>query len=659
MRKLKNLLLWSCLFILPAILGVLDATNCISWGHSFYKLLDIAVVLFLIWFAGCIFLLCIKKDRWLILDNILKVVSVISVSAVLVVAILYLTAKNYPYTGDFSIHTPILRNKTVMAIVPHQDDDINLVGGIVEPYLENNSEVIVVFTTNGDYEWPAELRAKEVLNALTPLGIRKENIYYLGFGDQWIGQSDENGDYEHIYLGPEPDALWTSHFGATETYGSESIDCYLKLPYTKNNYLHSIKSLILKKRPDVILATDFDNHLDHKGTSLLFEQAMGQLLKEAPDYHPTVYKGFCYGTAWYAPEDFYDDVNLLSSKKPDEETWLGSAYTYRWEDRYRFPVGARNRNHILSQNSVFSSTKAYYIAEAYKRAPGILNGDKVFWERRTDSLLYDAEISVNGQQTHLLNNFQLIDFKRFCFPQDISAESGFCGAVECGQNGTVRIVLPNAVTANQLSLYDHPDPEVNILGGDITFSDGSKIYFSSLETDGSATEISFSARQIQWLEITVTDAEGVSPGLTEIELYFDTDATPESFLMAVDQDDNFVYDYILQDEDTITLDIRQFPDGTLLGADQVEMTFRAEGKNSGYTWENGRLRIRCGKNETCTVTLDKDGMSTTFTVSNPYTIKIRAIELLRKVDQQSIKSEAMLKEVYKIFFGKVQSTLLF
>ena len=37
-----------------------------------------------------------------------------------------------------------------MILVPHEDDEINLAGGVIEEYLKHGSEVYVVFSTNGD-----------------------------------------------------------------------------------------------------------------------------------------------------------------------------------------------------------------------------------------------------------------------------------------------------------------------------------------------------------------------------------------------------------------------------------------------------------------------------------------------------------------------------
>jgi hypothetical protein len=237
---------------------------------------------------------------------------------------------------------------------------------------------------------------------------------------------------------------------------------------------------------------------------------------------------------------------------------------------------------------------------------------------------------------------------------DLSDRYGFCSAVSCGEGQTVRVQLQDTVTANMLYLYDHPDLESNILGGVITFSDGSTIELPELEKDGSVTAVPFSQKQIDWLEITVTEAEGSRPGLTETELYFDTVTDRESFLMAVDQDDNFVYDYVLQEEETLVLDLYQFPNGKLLNWDEVSILFEATGKESGYSLENGQLVIRCAPSEDCAVAITKDGTGTTFTVSNPSMAERYLVQLLRKVDETSISCKFLLSSVVEVIEYKLE-----
>lgn len=652
MKKLKDLLFFSCLFILPEFLLIFIVANKIPESNAFSVFWGVNTAFLLTWLGGCVFLL-FRKSHCKKFSCLLTVACIASLCIVLPLIALSLFIANFPNIGSFCIQTPVFEDKSVMVIVPHQDDDINLVGGLIEPYIENNSEVTVVFTTNGDYRGLSEVRAKEVLAALTPMGIQKENIYYLGFGDKWTPKTFEQETINHIYLSPDPDTIWNSHFGATNTYGTKAIDCYLDLPYTKNNYVLSIRSLILEKKPEIIFAIDLDRHVDHEASSLLFETAMGQILKAEPDYHPTVYKGFGYSTAWQAIYDYYSDINPISTKQPEDDVWNQTSFAYRWEDRLRFPMGDQNRNLLLSNNSVFKALKAYQSATAYQMAPSVLNGDKVFWKRRTDSLLYNAHIQLDGQPTELLNNFQLVDLQNLDWQEGLLDD--FSGAVECSQRTTIHIQLLETVTANCLTLYDHPDGTSNILSGSVSFSDGTTMDFGELEKSGSATNILFSDKELQWLEITITETEGTCPGLTEIELYWDTDAEQESFLMVLDPDDNFVYDYILQNEDSVVLKLYQFPYGNLSTFEDVSITFEATGAECDYTLEDNRLLIHCTKHETCTVTLSKDGASTTFTVSNPHNAKVYVVKLLRGVDWTSIQTEWRLKDnIRKLFSNTVK-----
>ena len=70
-------------------------------------------------------------------------------------------------------------------------------------------------------------------------------------------------------------------------------------------------------------------------------------------------------------------------------------------------------------------------------------------------------------------------------------------------------------------LYDRPNPNDQITGGTIQFSDGSTVTIGPLNNDGSATAVSFPARTITSLQLNITS---VSPttrnvGLAEIQVF--------------------------------------------------------------------------------------------------------------------------------------------
>ncbi len=190
-------------------------------------------------------------------------------------------------------------NKKVMLIVPHEDDDINVLGGVIDEYIQYGSELYVVFTTNGDYygREVAEQRIHEALSLYRYLRVPEDNIVFLGYGDYLCK------DGHHIYNGSE-DEVFASGAGMSETYATEDHPPYKeKQPFTKENILNDLRSVILDVRPDVIFCVDYDPHVDHEACSLFFEKAMGKILLEELDYSPEAYKGFGYSTAWEAEKD--------------------------------------------------------------------------------------------------------------------------------------------------------------------------------------------------------------------------------------------------------------------------------------------------------------------------------------------------------------------
>ena len=73
----------------------------------------------------------------------------------------------------------IYADKSVLLIVPHQDDDINLMGGMLEEYVRYKSDIRICFYTNGDFEVSAETRLNESLKVAEFYGISAENIIFM------------------------------------------------------------------------------------------------------------------------------------------------------------------------------------------------------------------------------------------------------------------------------------------------------------------------------------------------------------------------------------------------------------------------------------------------------------------------------------------------
>ena len=74
-------------------------------------------------------------------------------------------------------------SRTLMVIIPHEDDEINLAGAVIYHARKLGIRVICVFTTNGDWKYPGFICLKEVIQALAVLGVPEKDIVFLGYPD--------------------------------------------------------------------------------------------------------------------------------------------------------------------------------------------------------------------------------------------------------------------------------------------------------------------------------------------------------------------------------------------------------------------------------------------------------------------------------------------
>lgn len=503
---------------------------------------------------------------------------------------------------EFQVQTPLFTGRHVLVLVPHQDDEVCLAGGVIEQYRAAGSRVSLVYATNGDYQGLAEVRSREALAAAAVMGIGPEDVYYLGYGNQWQPQGEE----KHLYFSADGGKVWTSHYGATGTYGTEAIGVWRQSAYTRDNFLRDLTDLILELRPDVIYCNDQDPHHDHMALDLFFEEAMGTILAMGLDYHPTVYKGLSYGTGWYAEADFAGSASLHASRHPGWDYWERLGIPYDWDTRVRLPMGAENLSPILSENTVYRALHCFESQDAGSHARQVLNGDKVFFERRTDSLLYDGVFYGGLEQVTVWNDFKLKDSEEFS------------GLTNSGWDfdGSITVRLPEPVQMNEIRLHTDPGSD-SIWNGYIRFSDGSREEFRVLTAKGVGV-LSFPARTVSAFEILSTAIYGEKPKVTEIEGFYRRPEEPQ-LLMAVDEQDDFAYDYWIPAGDTAEFGLYAYPQGSVGGWADVQISMVG---SRGCKWELdpqlGVLRVTCPPEGRAVITVTaSDTVQTTFTVSNP------------------------------------------
>ena len=505
----------------------------------------------------------------------------------------------------------IYGERKVMLIVPHQDDDVNILGGVLEEYSRYGSELIPVFITSGDYADLAQIRYEEALTVFSSMGVPEEQVVFLGYGNEW----KEGGP--HIY-NAESGMVLESHSGRTETFGTEDHPAFRDgRKYTIDNLLMDLESVILEYRPDVIFCSDYDHHIDHKATSLMFDKVMGRILKKDPDYTPVVYKAYAYGTAWEAEPDYYGE-NVLSTQDLFEKPYSQKPAVYRWEDRIRFPVAGDTLSRSLMGSKAYDLLAFYDSQGAWGQASRVVNGDRVAWQRRTDSLCLMADIQTSSGCGEFLNDFMLVENDNLTDGSHMPYDGVWVPEIADGEkNVTVTLSKPADIAA--ISLYDHPSGDHNVLDAQIRFDDGTVVNTGPLNPYGAATPIQVDRRQVSSFSIDIVQSEGEQAGLSEIEAFETETAWVGAFIKLMDKEGNFLYDYLMPEDGAAELHLYVF--GGLPDVADECYTVGTSWDKGTASLEEGMIRVSCprGGEFVLNVTCPESGVSDSIYIRNPGT----------------------------------------
>lgn len=567
------------------------------------------------------------------------------VLAVLAVVCVYETELNKLDSNDGvdnSFYDSQFKNKKVMVIVPYEDDDLLISGQVLPPMYKNGADVRVVFATNGDKRVSAYTRQSEACNALEKLGIPREKVIFLGYPDGtqlYVGKKafSFSSGWDHTYAGK---GFKDYHFDRFGTHAK----------YTAENMVDDIESVVLEYRPDYILAIDFDTHTDHRGVSISFEKAMERILKKESGYTPKVLKCFGYSLAWKSKPDFYA-LNIKSTVMQDREKNNDPSYEtdvpqYRWNNRIRLPIDKKSLSHSILRCSEYKALSEHLSQYAYCYSERIINGDSVYWNRRTDSLTYNADISVSSGDASLLNDFRLIGVGNRTAGLHVKLENCVSRFDKNDAQKTVTVKFDSPKTVSCVSLYDNFGLNSNILGGVITFSDGSKVEVPALNADGSETRVVFEPKHnITSFTFKVTEYEGVA-GLDEIEAFENADYDMDFSLIKLKNadTDDYIYNYLITpDEKSLNL-------GVYLSDPNAGYTIKIiEGDSVKL---EGNTLVFDDDFEKCTVRAELNGDPSTYdqiTVKRLSERELKSYESFEKVNKTVFKIDTLRLKTKNLF----------
>lgn len=472
---------------------------------------------------------------------------------------------------------------TVMVIVPHEDDEINVAGATIYGAIKEGLHVFLVYVTNGDFQYKADIRYKEVTRMASIMNLPMENIHFLGFPD--------NSGKELLAT---RDRVFINHAGFSETHGSYGIIDYPTkymggpLSYTYNNLVLAITDIIGRFKPSTIIAIDEDVHVDHQLTSIAVEESICKVVKENSNYTPKVLKSFAYDTDFESINDYYA-MHLQSTVQ--NRAWIVADFLSTnnpmllWEDRIRIPVPPDCRSLSLVGNPMFRALGAHMSQSSYKHGPKLINGDQIFWQRRTDNLVLHATVTATSGNISKINDFLRYDSydvtKKIANPEDYTWIPD-----DTDQESTVTIRFDEPTEIKYINWFENVwfsnDIGQALQGTTIKTSTGLEInippyYYPHFEVFPYIKKYIFEQPiTIDWISFTVMKPKGVMAGISEIEIYPPNNQFPTYCHIVCNE--QFAYDWVVYPGERLP-SISVYCDSVM---DNKDFKFSIDGKNIDY-----------------------------------------------------------------------------
>ena len=209
----------------------------------------------------------------------------------------------------------------VMVFAPHSDDETLGCGGMLATSVRNGATARVVLITNGDgfriavgrdfrtlHVTPIKCidfalkRQKETIHALAALGVKKDQVTFLGYPDRGVDQL-----WSKYWTS---DALFVSR--ATRSSHSPYPNSFTPhAAYCGESLLHDIEKLIKTDQPtDVYIPHPCDNHPDHYATYCFVAAAIEQLRSEGGAKGIKVHTYLVHRGDWPTPKGDHPEEPL-------------------------------------------------------------------------------------------------------------------------------------------------------------------------------------------------------------------------------------------------------------------------------------------------------------------------------------------------------------
>ena len=403
--------------------------------------------------------------------------------------------------------------KKVLFVVPHFDDELLVGGSLLYDFAHSKEwETYVLYYTNGDYyHYEAAVRQKEAISSCEILGVDKNHIIYMGYGDRWKGE-------KHIYN--SDDEIMVSFSGHDQTYSLNGIDeyCFYKHgkhnDYRISNIYKDLKDILTDLFPEVIVCVDYDAHPDHKALSLMMDGVLPKIITQN-NYTPLYLKKYAYECVFRGLDDYYIYPHRPTICLTQD---LVSSPIYKWNDRVRFSVNDRCNTPLIKDNVLFQAAckhKTQLFKYVSRKA---FNSDIVYWRKHTENLAYFAEISGTSGIKEYINDGITIDSPDITNPV-VALDASTWIPDKSDSQKLISLQWKDPVSVKQITIFENPTENNNIYKIKILFNNRKAYYFSDIHHDGSSSCFNCDEKEILRIDITIEEFEGERAGLSEIEVF--------------------------------------------------------------------------------------------------------------------------------------------
>lgn len=440
------------------------------------------------------------------------------------------TAVRYPQpvellAYDFDNANLVLaKGKKILILAPHEDDEALMCSGIIARALTNGADIKIVVISNGDKKGRkiGLTRIRETIKAMEYLGLSSSNIIFLGYGDT---EKDSTSFMNRLYNAETAATIVPSYVG-TQTYSVPEAPEYhyrkhgVNAHYKRETFRQDLEEVIAECQPDYIFVTSlYDSHPDHYTLYKFTVESIVHLKRNNPEFSPIMYEYLIHSHDGdnYWPARNSKNSFLIPFDKPNT---LDTHTLLAWEKRVSFPLPLDMQAIPLAKNKKYLTLSKYRSQKPSANKNYLysyVKSDEIFWKRDFSNIACLASVCVSSENesTNQLG-IKAIDGIADGYPRFPDNEWATKGETA---GAWIQLSWPQTYTINRIILYDRPNLSDHITSAILTFSDGSLIKTGPLPNNGSACEISFPAKKINWFKLTVESAEGSNVGLAEIEVY--------------------------------------------------------------------------------------------------------------------------------------------